>query len=139
MNKFMVNGLIKPASLCLLLLLSACASTGGLKGSVEQRATERWGFLFSDNLTAAYDYLSPGYRSSVSLKQYQRTILLQRIKWTSAKYIESECVETSCKVKISIDYTVYGALPGVKSFDGTQEIEESWVKVDGKWYLVPNK
>ena len=139
MNKFMVNGLIKPASLCLLLLLSACASTGGSKGSIEQRATERWDFLFSDNLTAAYDYLSPGYRSSVSLKQYQRTILLQRIKWTSAKYIESECAETSCKVKISIDYTVYGALPGVKSFDGTQEIEESWVKVDGKWYFVPNK
>ncbi len=139
MNKFMVNGLIKPASLCLLLLLSACASTGGSKGSIEQRATERWDFLFSDNLTAAYDYLSPGYRSSVSLKQYQRTILLQRIKWTSAKYIESECAETSCKVKISIDYTVYGALPGVKSFDGTQEIEESWVKVDGNWYFVPNK
>jgi len=135
----MANGLIKPASFCLLLLLSACASTGGSKGSIEQRATERWDFLFSDNLTAAYDYLSPGYRSSVSLKQYQRTILLQRIKWTSAKYIESECAETSCKVKISIDYTVYGALPGVKSFDGTQEIEESWVKVDGKWYLVPNK
>ena len=139
MNKFMANGLIKPASLCLLLLLSACASTGGSKGSIEQRATERWDFLFSDNLTAAYDYLSPRYRSSVSLKQYQRTILLQRIKWTSAKYIESECAETSCKVKISIDYTVYGALPGVKSFDGTQEIEESWVKVDGKWYFVPNK
>jgi len=139
MNKLMANGLIKPASFCLLLLLSACASTGGSKGSIEQRATERWDFLFSDNLTAAYDYLSPGYRSSVSLKQYQRTILLQRIKWTSAKYIESECAETSCKVKISIDYTVYGALPGVKSFDGTQEIEESWVKVDGKWYLVPNK
>jgi len=135
----MANGLIKPASFCLLLLLSACASTGGSKGSIEQRATERWDFLFSDNLTAAYDYLSPGYRSSVSLKQYQRTILLQRIKWTSAKYIESECAETSCKVKISIDYTVYGALPGVKSFDGTQEIEESWVKVDGKWYFVPNK
>ena len=139
MNKLMANGLVKPASICLLLLLSACASTGGSKGSIEQRATERWDFLFSDNLTAAYDYLSPGYRSSVSLKQYQRTILLQRIKWTSAKYIESECAETSCKVKISIDYTVYGALPGVKSFDGTQEIEESWVKVDGKWYFVPNK
>lgn len=139
MNKFMENSLIKPASLCLLLLLSACASTGGSKVSIEQRATERWDSLFSDNLTAAYDYLSPGYRSSVSLKQYQRTILLQRIKWTSAKYIESECVETSCKVKISLDYTVYGAIPGVRSFDGTQEIEESWVKVDGKWYFVPNK
>ena len=139
MNKLMANGLVKPASICLLLLLSACASIGGSKVSIEQRATERWDLLFSDNLTAAYDYLSPGYRSSVSLKQYQRTILLQRIKWTSAKYNESECAETSCKVKISLDYTVYGALPGVKSFDGTQEIEESWVKVEGKWYFVPNK
>jgi hypothetical protein len=34
---------------------------------------------------------------------------------------------------------LYGALPGVKSFDSTQVIQESWVLVDNRWYLVPDK
>ena len=139
MNKFLTKCQTMVTMLFIVLFLSACASTGGSTPSIEQRATERWDLLFSDELTAAYQYLSPGYRSSVSAKTYQRSLLLQRVKWTGARYIESDCAETSCKVKISLDFTVHGALPGVKSFDGTQEIDESWVKVDGNWYFVPNK
>ena len=139
MNKFLTKCQTMVTMFLIVLFLSACASTGGSTTSIEQRATERWNLLFSDDLTAAYQYLSPGYRSSVSSKQYQRALLLQKIKWTAARYIESDCTETSCKIKISLDYTVYGAIPGGKSFDGTQEIEESWVMVDGNWYFVPNK
>jgi hypothetical protein len=86
-----------------------------------------------------YEFLSPGFRSSVSSVQYQRSILLRKVKWSGARYIESECTETTCKVKISLDYIVYGVVPGVESFEGTQQIEESWVQVDGNWYIVPKK
>jgi len=34
---------------------------------------------------------------------------------------------------------VSGALPGVKHFNGTQDIKESWVKVNGLWYYVPKE
>ena len=47
------------------------------------------------------------------------------------------CEETTCNVKISLDFTIYGAVPGVNSLDSKQVIEESWVLVDGRWYLVP--
>jgi len=124
---------------CSLLLLSACATTPRTDNSIEQRSMARWNALFNGDIAGAYEYLSPGFRSSVSATQYQRSILLKRVKWTGARYVESECTETICKVKISIDYTLYGALPGVKSFKGTQTIEESWVLVDGNWYLVPEK
>ncbi len=124
---------------CSLLLLSACATTMSTENTIEKRATARWDTLLSGDLAGAYEFLSPGFRSSVPSLQYQRQLLLNKVKWTGAQYIESDCTETTCKVKISLDYTVYGALPGVKSFDGTQEIEESWVKVNGKWYFVPNK
>lgn len=118
-----------------LLVLSACEKSE----SIEQRATARWNVLISGDMTAAYEYLSPGYRSSVSLEQYQRSLLTRQVGWNSADYIESECVEDSCKVKISIDYSVRGALPGVKEFKGVQKVEESWVRVNGVWYLVPEK
>ena len=64
--------------------------------------------------------------------------LLKKIKWNGAEYIESECAETTCNVKISLNYTVFGGVPGLKSYDGTQSIEESWVLVDDNWYLVPD-
>jgi len=126
-------------SICTLLLLQACAGMATTEETIEKRATERWESLFNDDLEGAYEFLSPGYRSSVSSKQYQRTLLLQKVQWKDARFIESDCAETSCKVKISLDYTVYGAVPGVSSFDGTQQIEESWVKVNGDWYFVPKK
>lgn len=124
---------------CALLLLSACAGMAKTENTIEKRATARWDSLFEEDLAGAYEYLSPGYRSSVSSIQYQRSLLLQKVKWTGARYIESDCIETTCKVKISLDYTVYGAIPGVKSFDGTQVIEESWVRTKGNWYYVPKK
>ncbi len=120
---------------CSLLVLSACEKSE----SIEERASARWDVLLSGDTTSAYEYLSPGYRSSVSLEQYQRSLLTRQVGWDSADYIESECTEDSCKVRISIGYTVRGALPGVKEFKGVQKIEESWVRVDGVWYLVPEK
>jgi len=124
---------------CSLLLLSACATTARTENTIEKRAMARWDTLFSGDLAGAYEFLSPGYRSSVPSLQYQRSLLMMKVKWTDARYIESDCTETICKVKITLDYTVYGALPGVKSFDGTQQIEETWLRVDGNWYYVPDK
>ena len=120
------------------LLLSACATTIPPERTIEERVTARWDTVLSDDFAGAYEYLSPGYRSSVSSVQYQRSLLLSKVKWNEAQYIESDCADTTCKVKISLKYTVYGGVPGVKSFNGTQAIDESWVLVDGNWYLVPD-
>jgi len=124
---------------CALLLLSACAAPGNKQSTIEERANARWEALLTGDLAAAYEYLSPGYRSSVSSVQYQRMVLLQQIKYTSAKYVKSECEEATCNVTVLVGFTVYGAVPGVKSFDGSRNIEESWILVDGNWYMVPEK
>jgi hypothetical protein len=122
-----------------LMLLSACATSISVspESQIEERATARWEALFSGDLASAYEYLTPGYRSSVSSLAYQRSVLLKRVAWTSAKYVENACEESVCKVKFEVGFTVSGALPGVKSFKGSQIIEESWVLIDGQWYFVP--
>jgi len=124
---------------CSLLWLSACATTAPTEELIEERATARWDAILSGDLAGAYEYLSPGYRSSVSSSQYQRSILLRQVQWTGAKYVRSECSEKTCKVLILLNYRVSGALPGVKHFNGTQDIKESWVKVNGLWYYVPKE
>ena len=126
---------------CGLMLLSACATSTSVspESQVEERATARWEALFSGDLAGAYEYLTPAYRTSVSSLSYQRSVLLKPVAWTSAKYVESACEESLCKVKFNVGFTVSGALPGVKSYKGTQIIEESWVLIDGQWYFVPAK
>jgi hypothetical protein len=131
--------------ICSLLLLSACATstvdsgaqTSDPGNSIEARAMARWDALLAGDLPAAYGFLSPAYRSSVSSLQYQRSIVVQKVHWTGAEYVEADCEETTCNVKISLDFAIYGALPGVRSFEESQTIDEAWVLVDGIWYFVP--
>jgi len=140
MNMFSDTGRVRlMVVVCGLMLLSACATSTNLspESLVKERATARWETYFRGDLAGAYEYLSPAYRTSVSSLQYQRSVLLKRVAWTSAEYKESTCQETVCMVKFNVGYTVSGAIPGVKSYKGTQVIEESWVLIDGQWYLVP--
>jgi len=127
------------AAVLSLLLLSACATTMPADQVVEKRAVARWEALIKGNYAEAYKYLSPGFRSSVSVEQYQKSFIYKKVRWTSAQFIESKCAETTCKIRISLGYTVYGALPGVKTFSSREPIEESWVLSRGSWYILPEK
>jgi len=125
------------AAICAALLLSACAATGKKTETIEERVNGRWAALLGNDIEGAYKYLTPGYRTSVSLQQYQRTLENRRVKWTSAKYVKSNCDESTCAVQVNVGFTVSGALPGVKSMSSSQYTDETWVLVDGKWYMVP--
>ena len=133
MNRFKCFAVL----LITMVLLTACATTAVPESKIEDRVMARWDALLSDDLAGAYEYLSPGYRSSVSSNQYQRALLLKKVQWTSAEIKSSECEESVCKVVVVVGFAIYGALRGVKSFKGVDYVEESWVLVDGQWYLVP--
>ena len=136
---------IFPGLLGSLLMLSACATStvdtdaesSDPSKVIEARAMARWNTLLAGDLPAAYEYLSPAYRTSVSSLQYQRSIVTQKVQWKGAEYVEADCEETHCKVRISVEYAIYGALPGVRVFRDSQVVEESWVLVDGTWYFIP--
>jgi hypothetical protein len=123
--------------LCAAALLTSCASNTVKTNSIEQRAQTRWDKVLSGDLAGAYEYLSPGYRSSVSSLAYQRSMLTRAVQWTSAEYKSSQCDDTTCEVTVRVGFTVRGALPGVKSYDGEKDVAESWVLIDGMWYYVP--
>lgn len=127
----------KAAGLALVLALTACAGAPPKDHPIAERAQARWDNLLAGDLHAAYGYLSPAYRSSVGSVQYQRQIMLQKVRWTGAEYIDSDCSEETCKVRIFLDFSLIGVLPGVRRFDGSQEIEETWVKSGGQWWYLP--
>ena len=121
------------------LLLSACAAGTPREDDIGARAQARWDLLLSGELNGAYGFLSPGYRSSVSSISYQRAMLLQKVRWSDAGYIDSECLENTCKVRISLDYVLLQAVPGVPRYDGSKTVEEDWIKSGGQWWFVPKK
>jgi len=44
---------------CILLLLSACATTAQTGDTIEKRATARWDVLLSGDLAGAYEFRNP--------------------------------------------------------------------------------
>ncbi len=119
-------------------LLAGCAATGKPpEEAVLERAQERLDLVLAEDYAAAYDFLSPGYRSSVTLAAYQRDMALRRVRWTDARAVGSECSEDVCKVRISMDFLVIGALPGVARYETKGSGEENWIRTDGQWYYLP--
>jgi hypothetical protein len=118
------------------LLLTACAGMGQ-RGGIDERAQSRWDTLLGGDLAGAYEFLSPGYRSSMATLDYQRNVLLKRVKWESASVQESTCGEDTCSVKVDVNFSVRGALPGVPKFESHQVLTENWVRSDAQWWYVP--
>lgn len=121
-------------------LLSACATTQSTpEEAVEARAADRLTALLAEDYATDYEYLSPGYRSGVTLAQHQRNMALRKVRWTDASVAGSECSEDVCKVRISIEYEVYGAVPGMSRFKSLGSAEEDWIFSAGEWFLVPSE
>jgi hypothetical protein len=120
------------------LLLSACAAVQkSPEAAVEARASERLAAVLAEDYATDYEFLSPGYRSGVTEAQHQRSMLQRKVRWTDASVAGSECSENVCKVRISIEYEVYGAVPGMSRFKSLGAAEEDWIYTAGDWYLVP--
>ncbi len=135
-----MNPKIDVAGLALVagLLLAGCAGMSKTpEDAVKERARERLDLVLADDFAGAYEYLSPGYRSGVTLANYQRKMLTRKTQWTDAVVGQSECSGDVCKVRISVDFTIFGAVPGVTRIDSKAGHLEDWVKIDGDWYLVP--
>jgi uncharacterized protein YchJ len=126
-----------------VLLVFGCASPAttpeSTRDSVEVRAQARWDALLTGDFETAWSYYSPGYRSSTSAVDLGISIKMRRVRWTTAEYQEHECAENACTVKFKVGYTVNQPVPGLKQFDGSNFVDEKWVKTEGQWWYLPEK
>jgi len=123
------------------LLLAGCATTTGTAPddslAVESRANERINLIIAGEVLKAYEYLSPGYRSSVSPESYIAEMVTRKLSWTHAELLESECTENHCTVSFKIDYTVPSPVPGVRKFEFFDNFDEDWIFTQRQWWFVP--
>jgi hypothetical protein len=134
-----------PAAFALALLLAGCQAAGGTKSSAdnappEVRAIERWKLLIAGDTAKAYEYLSPGVRSTKPQPAYAAEMAARPIRWETVELHEPKPVcETAdaCLVKVLVTYSVDVPLPNVGRVTSPSVQEEKWIELDGVWYHVP--
>ena len=107
---------------------------------VRQRAVERWDLLAERHAVKAYDYLSPGYRSTHTLEQYVAYVATARVQWKSAKVDSVQCGEEEvCTAKLTVVTVLPGAVMQRPSdMEYAAPVVEKWVRSDGQWYFLPD-
>lgn len=126
-------------ALACALVMVACATVEPPISDVEERSRARWDAYLAGDFATVYGYLSPAMRSSVSSVQYQRSLLLKKVRYQSTEVLGSDCSGDVCKVSILLNFVVNQPVPGMAKYEGKQKIEENWVRTDGEWWFVPEK
>jgi hypothetical protein len=121
------------------LLLGACVSTGSAKKHpVEERAQQRWDALLVPDYDTAYGLYSPGYRSANSRVDFEISQRMRKIAILSAKVESSDCSADACTVTSLVQYRVASPVPGVNKWESGTQLQERWIRTDGKWWYVPD-
>ena len=149
MNSEMLKNTNKPARsrqlailfvLAAMITLSSCASrTISDDERVVERAQQRWDAVIAGDLETAYEFFSPGYRSTHSLIDFGVSERMRRVKRNSAEYVEHSCEETRCLVKFLVGFTVYKPVPGMVDYSSKSLLEDTWIKTNGEWWYLPKK
>lgn len=122
------------------LALSACATTpAGDDKRVVDRAQARWDAITGNELEEAYEYYSPGYRSTTSLIDFATGVRLRKVTYTSAEYLDHQCEQSRCTVRFTVGFRVIAPVPGMTRYDGKQVIEDTWIRTSGEWWYLPDK
>ena len=128
-----------PALAAALALIAACQRQDPA-AIVQQRAVERWNLLIEGHPVKAYEYLSPGYRTTHTLDQYVAFVATARLKWKSAKVLpQQQCEAEVCTVHLIVESTVPAMLANApRDLQLQTPLTEQWVSSDGQWYFLPD-
>lgn len=101
------------------------------KDEVAALASARWDALIHGDLAKAYEYISPGMRSIMSLDVYKAKI--HTGGWKKATVDSVSCDKDLCKVTVVIEHS-YKDLKSIET-----PLFEDWLQESGKWWYVPRK
>lgn len=102
------------------------------------RAEARWKLVLDRDFEIAWDYLTPGYRETTKRFDYARDRAGRPFQFLSADVVSEECQEDLCKIKVLVTYRAIAAPAGMGKMVLSRELEETWIQVDGTWWMVEN-
>ena len=110
-------------------LMAACATVNPRSSQdlVRERAQARWNALVQGDVKAAYEFFSPGSRTTLSLADFASGIRLGF--WKAVVVDQVECGAESCEVRTTIEYDHRGMR--VKT-----PHRETWVREGSNWWFL---
>ena len=112
---------------------------------VMQRAEARWNAIIGKDFAAAYEYMSPATRATVTPAGFKT--VASRIDYRSIKVTGATCDGGTCKVKLILTYDAAAAISSSVATKGMETLpvrgintplEENWVIDKGQiWYVWP--
>ena len=121
----------------LLLALAGCVDKAN-PDTVDTRSVERWNYLVAHQAEKAYDYLTPGFRTTQAREDYASAMNSRPVQWKEAKFKSKECDAERCKVELDVTYSILMPGTGGKPVEGTRVQGETWLLVDGEWFFLPS-
>jgi uncharacterized protein YchJ len=135
------------ARLCALLAplaLAACGGGAAVKEQndsvLEQRSVERWNLLIQHKAEKAYDYLSPGTRSTETREKYAADMNNRPVHWQSVTYIDRKCDDPeACTVQLQASFSVNMSARMGHEVQSVTLLWERWIRTNGQWYYLPER
>ena len=131
-----VGGLRYLVVALLAVVTAACATLSPTSPTeekvrvVKERAAARWKAILDKEFDAAYSYLSPASRATVTQAGFKT--VASRLNYRAAEVKEVTCEAETCRVRLQITYDAR-LMQGVHT-----PLEESWVIDKGQaWYVWP--
>ena len=125
-----------------MFLLGGCAATPQKtpEEAVRARVEAHQQARLANDFELAYSFTSPGYRETHPYKFYLGKMGAS-VKRRGFEIKNVACEADMCNVSIDLTYTYMGA-PGVRMGTDTvmqRVMQEKWIRVDGEWWLVPER
>ena len=105
---------------------------------IKEKAVQRWDYLIAKKADKAYDFLSPGYRTTITRENYAFGMNNRPVSWEAVSYVDQQCETEVCTVHLKLKYKVAVNLHGVRQVRGDSPVTERWIKDSGRWYFLPD-
>ena len=139
-----MNRLLTAASLGLLALATVfaggCATNAPktkMPKTVQERAIKRWELLIAHKAEDAYDYLSPGFRTTKSRDDYAHEMNYRPVAWKAVHFMDQQCEADTCTVRLEMEFSV--PMRGAPKASGVSVVEEKWIRVSKDWFFLPDQ
>lgn len=137
----------KKVYLAKIALAAAALALAGCAGMVKkdedasvikEKVTQRWDYLIAHKAEKAYDFLSPGYRDTVTRENYAASMNNRPVSWESVQFVDQNCDADACTVHLKLKFKVAVNLHGIRRIQGDSPLTERWIKESGRWYFLPD-
>ena len=137
-NSSGVRPVVAVLALLAVMLLSACATTpASTEDVIKERAQARWDALLDGDFATAYGYFSPGYRSTITVVDFEIGVRMKKVQYRTAEYLGHSCENNVCTVQIKVGYQVARPVPGLDNWESESMLSEQWINSDGEWWFLP--